>query len=722
MNDSLKFRNILVNMDYNKREFKNLLNSNYKKIKLDNNNNNNKNNNNNNNDTITIPNYIYNNIIESIVNYLLLNKKNNNIKNGNNNNKYYEIKNYYYYINEIIKLSLVSKEWYEIISNLITNNIIDNNRIEYWFNEPLLSSTISLPQPDTISYNFRKKYSESSEIKLNFKMNINKEYSIIKTNNNTNNSNNDNNIIKDYFKQQILCLNKLTYEELEEISKLEMNKSLKFRKILVNMDYNKTEFKNLLNSNYKKINNSFDLSKPPSSNNINNNINNNNINKVDITLHNFSLLNDNIDISSSSNDNDNKIESKLYINNISYFGTNNCDKIFNILNHIKSKNIKYINNDDDDIIHMDFSRLFNEDINGQVESIKIYSDFVEPYHLLNVNQLNNLHTLSIPIQFHEIIEIILGNDESQCRNDEFLSQFRNDIINHWELMIESLSTCKSLKNLTISKACPYTRCIYNHFSDDDDDDEFNYCDSSYNDDYDNDDDDNEEEEDDEGDDTKKILNYLKMFSNGIKSLLSSSSSLEYFKIKNGGMVICNDTFSELSNNKSIKTLVLDDNFKTFDDGDRGGSGSCNDHSKFKDQEFFKKFYFNTIQYLFENIFNSSSSNIRHFKFSSKYSNSLQPIFKSILNNLNTIQLYSITIKIPQDILESTLDEIINLSNKFNENQNQNQQPQFKNLNEFKIYVIKKSKIDKTKQYQSLLNDKINNYCHFSISVKHYFDR
>ncbi|KAN0000628.1 hypothetical protein ACTFIZ_001061 [Dictyostelium cf. discoideum] len=119
-----------------------------------------------------------------------------------------------------------------------------------------------------------------------------------------------------------------------------------------------------------------------------------------------------------------------------------------------------------------------------------------------------------------------------------------------------------------------------------------------------------------------------------------------------------------------------------------------------------------IQYLFENVFNVTTSNIRHFKFSIENSTSLQSIIKLILSHINTIQLYSIKIKITGDILESTLDEIINLSNKFSEKQQQQSNKSFKNLVEFKI-IVHKCKNHQIKQNQLLLNNKI---CHFDVSV------
>ncbi|KAM9976627.1 hypothetical protein ACTFIR_010470 [Dictyostelium discoideum] len=294
--------------------------------------------------------------------------------------------------------------------------------------------------------------------------------------------------------------------------------------------------------------------------------------------------------------------------------------------------------------------FFDIQKNEKAESIKVYSDFVDPRDLSNVNQLNHLHTLLISTQFHEIVDIVLGisKEFGGCRTP-FNSVHKDNIINDWESMIESLNSSKSLKNLTISSPCRiHLYCVCDEFI------------SKYKNYINNNDDSNNDE------DLKKYFNILKIISNGIKLLLSSTSSLEYFKI-NISMILWNDTFSVLNEKKSIKTLVFENGFKYYI-YDKG----C------QDVQFHKNHYYIIIQYLIENVFSVTTSNIRHFKFSVENPLSLQTIFKLILNHINTIQLYSIKIKITEKILESTLDEIFNLSNKFSEKQQHSNQS-FKNL-------------------------------------------
>ncbi|EAL71119.1 hypothetical protein DDB_G0272963 [Dictyostelium discoideum AX4] len=62
-------------------------------------------------------------ILRDIIDYLISNK----VKYKNKN---YSIKRYYLYKNEIIYYSLVSNKWFNIISTIITNNLIENRGID----------------------------------------------------------------------------------------------------------------------------------------------------------------------------------------------------------------------------------------------------------------------------------------------------------------------------------------------------------------------------------------------------------------------------------------------------------------------------------------------------------------------------------------------------------------------------------------------------------------
>ncbi|KAN0000629.1 hypothetical protein ACTFIZ_001062 [Dictyostelium cf. discoideum] len=102
-----------------------------------------------------------------------------------------------------------------------------------------------------------------------------------------------------------------------------------------------------------------------------------------------------------------------------------------------------------ELYHADFSMFFDNQKNEKVESIKVYSDFVEPRELSNIHQLNHLHTLLISIQFHEIINIIAGflNKSDICRFGSIKSVHKDNIIKDWELMIESFKSNKSLNHI-----------------------------------------------------------------------------------------------------------------------------------------------------------------------------------------------------------------------------------------------------------------------------------
>ncbi|KAN0030223.1 hypothetical protein ACTA71_009984 [Dictyostelium dimigraforme] len=127
----------------------------FKRPKLNNNNNNIEEN------KKIFPDYLDFEIIKSIINYLLIydKKRTNNFK----DNFGYTIKNLFYFIDEITQLSLVSKKWYNNISNLISNNI----------KQPIQSIS-----DDSLKYF----YFSNKTGKNNFKLRINQPFSIIKIN------------------------------------------------------------------------------------------------------------------------------------------------------------------------------------------------------------------------------------------------------------------------------------------------------------------------------------------------------------------------------------------------------------------------------------------------------------------------------------------------------------------------------------------------------------
>ncbi|KAN0004454.1 hypothetical protein ACTFIZ_010625 [Dictyostelium cf. discoideum] len=67
-------------------------------------------------------------------------------------------------------------------------------------------------------------------------MKVNQKYSIIKI---------DQSVIKDYFRNQVLCIYDLTYEKLLQLNKLETEGNLNYKKIIAKIFYTKDGFKKL---------------------------------------------------------------------------------------------------------------------------------------------------------------------------------------------------------------------------------------------------------------------------------------------------------------------------------------------------------------------------------------------------------------------------------------------------------------------------------------------
>ncbi|KAN0004450.1 hypothetical protein ACTFIZ_010615 [Dictyostelium cf. discoideum] len=426
-------------------------------------------------------------------------------------------------------------------------------------------------------------------------MKVNQKYSIIKI---------DQSVIKDYFRNQVLCIFDLTYEKLLQLNKLE--------------------------SEGIEKNGLLDISS-----------NNNNI--VELHVYDFLLEKNSEEGFMIYYQRKKKnmaiykdFQPILYLNTIDLEGSQDDynEKTFRILKYLKSKNIIFRTNYRKNV-HADFSLMFNSKINNQVESIRIDSDFVEPIHLQNVNELSNLHTLSTPLHFHQMILLQLGIEEFHCRSGDLL-EHKDNVIQDWDKMIQSLlSTSRQVK---------------------------------------------------------------KLFSNGIKQLLSSST-FKYFKISNMYDIIDIDTFSELKNNKTLKKLVYKEIFQ-----------HCWVLS-FVTTEEAAEHQFNIINYLIENVFSNGGSgggggggmlgnNIKHFKFSLEYPYKLNNDSNINFKHYNYFQLYSITIVIYDTLYEEVLNEIINLSNKISKNQKQQQQQSIK---EFKIVIAKY--LGDIKHFQSILNDR-----------------
>ncbi|KAM9972664.1 hypothetical protein ACTFIR_012031 [Dictyostelium discoideum] len=298
-------------------------------------------------------------ILRYIINYLLISKKNkNNNNNSNNNNN-----------NNNNQYKIISKKWYNFISLTISNNIIDNKSFEYWLN---------------IDNNNIKSFTGFSIIKI-------KE-----------------SIIDDYFKFNLI-LNFITINDFKEIKNKIKNNQLLYNKIIV---YFETEY---------GLPDCIDLSE------IQEYVSNENpeimTNLFKILELNCNICLDEEDYSPDSEEEEeernkgNKKCSEIYLHHILVSGFDRgaiedgeTVKIFKIF---KGKNLVYDASDIEveSLPHVNYSALFDPDNSGQqVESIKVnvllepeYEEFVEARHLIKVNQFENLHSISIPINPYQIL-------------------------------------------------------------------------------------------------------------------------------------------------------------------------------------------------------------------------------------------------------------------------------------------------------------------------------
>lgn len=128
---------------------------------------------------------------------------------------------------------------------------------------------------------------------------------------------------------------------------------------------------------------------------------------------------------------------------------------------IFSKNIKYrsiINKRNPQLnnTHTNSFILFSicNENNKQIESIKIYRYFVEPFSLVSIKKFEKLHTLVIPTQFHHLIGLSLDKDDACCIGvKKFTSIFIKGVTDYFQSMIKSLNSSKSLRNLTNKNWC-----------------------------------------------------------------------------------------------------------------------------------------------------------------------------------------------------------------------------------------------------------------------------
>ncbi|KAM9971137.1 hypothetical protein ACTFIW_011111 [Dictyostelium discoideum] len=606
-------------------------------------------------------------ILKSLINYLLTsnkNKTNTNTNNNNNNNSnnQYKIYKFYLNINEILNYILVSKKWYNFISLTISNNIINNKLFEHWLKINYINYN------KTFIENYNKNQNQYDQNNLNFnikyyntnKISFNKEFSIIKI---------KESIINNYFKSN-LFLDQIEIDDFKEIKNKFENNQLLYNRIVVNFDTSiegdQDEIlfkihKHLSNEDSEFISNLFKI----------------------LELNHEILVTQGLDPEEEEDDDDDLNDhnylndegnTELYFNNLSiycydrYVGEDR--KTLRIFKNFKGKNIVYEgpNVINDIPTQVNYLALFDPNTSGQqVESIKVQNvnedgvNFVEARHLIKFNQFENLHSIKIPINSF----LILSNLSKELGFNGFRFM-RTDIGNSDKMkseldqMINSFITSKSLKNLKIKSISLKVYLIdYDTYYD--------------------------------GGDLQTFINNIneskESFSNSFQPLFSElNTSIERIELDCHGLLNIN-TFSNLLNNKSIKYLYLynsDYIFYSFKPtggcDDSGGDGS----------EASQEGTIPINQYLFDNIFTSPLTSIRHYKIKFKESKEFKLIFNLILNNIFKLELYSLIFKLnDKKLVNEFVDEFKNLINNIStQQQQQEQQQQSNNINlkEIKIKI------------------------------------
>ncbi|KAM9967642.1 hypothetical protein ACTFIW_001726 [Dictyostelium discoideum] len=562
--------------------------------------------------------YLHFEIIKILINYLLIYDK----KKTNEINYKYSLKKFSNYIDELITYSMVSNKWFNFISTTISNNIINYNLFENWFKLSIssLSSSSSLSSlssssssssslPSSLSCLDQKIYFNFKKVLYKYKNN-NSNYSII---------NIDIKLIYNYFNNDIIIIkaNKASDKSLNSSSSIQRN--LKNNKlIIIDLKYKDCVEKFLkLIVKDKKLLNIINYQQNQENENENGNENEKKQIQINIKkLTNFKFENKNKIINKNKNDDDegcsgggggggsNDDFCKINLNYLRIIEDRNCISIYNAIKCFNTKNLIYEPNDFRGTLVIDYSILFNPDTSGNiVESIIITkTDHIEPLYLKDLNKLLNLHTLSIPISFHEIQRNINNNNNnnnnntsSNVNNCSFSLRClknKNNLINDWEIMINSIISSKSLKNLKFINFC-FKMPICNT--------------------------------------TTTNNNNNEIFYNGFKKLLSFGL-IQYLKLEDFDFNEINkDVFSVLSNNKILKTLILKNK----------NNNNINNNNNGDEDLYYK----NTIEYLISNIFTSENCSIKHFKFYKCYRYLTSSIFNSIINNQNELNLYSITFEV-----------------------------------------------------------------------------
>ncbi|KAM9971092.1 hypothetical protein ACTFIW_011066 [Dictyostelium discoideum] len=571
-------------------------------------------------------------ILKSLINYLLISKKNKNNNNSDTRNQY-KISRFYSNRNEILNYILVSKKWYSIISSTISNNIIDNKSFGHWL-KIIINNNKLFTEND--NDNNKNKYDRNNlffinkeDDKLN-KISFNKEFSIIKIKFES--------IIDDYFKFN-LFLDNITIDDFKEIKNKFENNQLLYNKIVVDYgEYQKDTLfeihEKVSNENSETISNLFKI--------------------LQFNYNIWFLFGYKPDSEEEENDTDDKVSG---FNDMQVGGDEETVKIFKIL---KGKNLfnegSFIESDNS--THINYSALFDPDNSGQqVESIKVlnnhdYEEFVEARDLIKVHQFENLHSISIPIKSFQL----LSNLSSEMGFYKFY-RFESDISNPKNMkselnqMVNSLIASKSLKNFKIS-------CSNHIYFDFEDFALFTKRDIE--------------------NFANKLNEIIESFSNSFKPLFSElNTSIERIELDFIGFLNIN-TFSNLLKNKSIKYLYLYDSDSFVYSSKPNGNGSGKELHKGP---------ISINQYLFDNIFSSPLTSIRHYRIKFKRLNQIKLIFNLILNNIFKLQLYSLIFEIyEKELIGEFVLEFKNLINKIS-TQQQQQKSNNINLIEIKIKIV-----------------------------------
>ncbi|KAM9971111.1 hypothetical protein ACTFIW_011085 [Dictyostelium discoideum] len=540
----------------------------------------------------------------------------------------------------------ISKKWYNFISSTISNNIINYKSFEYWlktnFSDNSFIENYDNNQNQYDKNNLIFNYKEDKQNKISF----NKKFSIVKIKEST---------INDYFKFN-LFLHYFTIDDFIEMKNKFENNQLLYHRIVVNVDTDSCGFpSDILFTIHEYVSNE----------------------NSEIVSSLFKILELNFDFwldygycprseeEEEEDEGSNKKCREIYLNNLSIAGYNRevgedeeTVKIFKIL---KSKNIIYDGSDiyeSDTPTHVNYSALFDPGNSGQqVESIKVKNENGnEARHLTKVNQFEKLHSITIPINSFQILSNLseeMGFSKLYRKNNKYSSDSDN-MKSELNQMINSLITSKSLKNLNISSVNSICYLPIKKY---------------------------------DGGDYENFVNNLnktiELFSNSFQPLFSElNTSIERIELDCMGLLNIN-TFSNLLNNKSIKYLYLngDSDFFVYSskpkDNGRGGS----------------RLHLEPIsinQYLFDNIFSSPLTSIRHYKIRFIELNQIKLIFNLILNNIFKLQLYSLIFEFDDsELVGEFVKEFKNLINNISIQQEQQRQQQKSNninLKEIKIKI------------------------------------